>query len=60
MTTANIFPLVISINFSQVLYSAKEADGIMIITLEADGYSTWPFFAVVKPTEVANPGNLIN
>ncbi|XP_065903410.1 extracellular matrix organizing protein FRAS1-like [Dysidea avara] len=44
----------ISINFSQALYSAKEADGRMIITLEADGYYTWPFFVLVKPMEVAD------
>ena len=28
----------------------------MIITLEADGYYTWPFFVLVKPMEVADTG----
>jgi len=42
---------VIFVNFSQVVYSAEEADGMMIITVEADGLSVWPYFVEVTPFE---------
>jgi len=46
----------IYVNFSQVLYSAVEADGMMTVVLEADGFSIWPFSAEVTPMEVGGPG----
>ena len=39
------------VNFSQAVYSVEEADGMMIITVEADGFSIWPFFVEVTPFE---------
>ena len=44
------------------MYSAEEADGMMIITVEADGFSIWPYSVEINPMEslpVGGPGNLI-
>jgi len=46
------------VNFSQSLYSAQEADGMMTVLVEADGFSVWPFTAEVVPMEVGGPGIL--
>ena len=43
------------------MYSAEEADERMIITLQADGFSTWPYSVEVNPMEilpVGDPGKL--
>ena len=53
---------VIYINFSQPMYSAEEADGMMIITVEADGFSIWPYSVEINPIEllpVGGPGKVI-
>ena len=53
---------VIHVNFSQPVYSASESDGSMIITLEADGFSLWPYYVEVNPIEllpVGESGKLI-
>jgi len=42
---------VIYVNFGQTVYSAEEADGMMTITVEADGFSIWPYFVEVTPFE---------
>ena len=47
---------VIFVNFSQATYSAEEADGAMIITLEADGFSPWPYAVEITPTEILPVG----
>ncbi|XP_065902914.1 FRAS1-related extracellular matrix protein 2-like [Dysidea avara] len=49
----------IHVNFSQVLYSAEEADGMLTVTLEADGFSIWPFTADVTPMEVGGSAGAI-
>ena len=52
---------VIHVNFSQPVYSAEEADGRIMITLESDGFSTWPYYVEINPMEilpVGAPGNL--
>jgi len=46
------FPAVIYMNFSQAVYSAEEVDGMMIITLQADGFSIWPYSVEVNPMEI--------
>jgi len=33
------------------VYSAEEADGMMTITVVADGFSVWPYFVEVTPFE---------
>jgi len=43
---------VIYVNFSQALYSAEEEDRMMILTLEADMVSIWPFSIEVIPIEI--------
>ena len=43
---------VIHVNFSQPLYSAEEEDEMMIITLTADGFSLWPYYVEVNPSEL--------
>ena len=43
---------VIFVNFSQAIYSAEEADGAMIITVKADGFSPWPYAVEITPTEI--------
>ena len=48
--------VVIFINFSQTMYSAEEADGAMIITVEADGFSAWPYAVEITPTEMLPVG----
>ena len=53
----------IYVNFSQATYSAEEADGMMMITVEADGFSIWPYSIEINPTEilpVGGPGKLCN
>ena len=50
------YSAVIYVNFSKALYSAKEEDGIMIITLEADGLSAWPYSVEVTPLEIGGSG----
>ena len=47
---------VIFVNLSQTIYSAKEADGAMIITVEADGFSPWPYAVEITPTEMLPVG----
>ena len=49
---------VIFVNFGQPVYSAEEADGIMIITVEADGFSIWPYYVEINPIEVLPVGEL--
>ena len=52
---------VIYVNFSQATYSAEEADGMMIITVEADGFSILPYSVGINPTEllpVVGPGKV--
>ena len=46
------FSIVIYVNFSQAIYSGEEAPYSIIITIEADGFSIWPFSVVVTPLEV--------
>ena len=41
-------------NFSQAAYSAEEADGMMTITVEADGFSTFPYSVEVNPMPVGS------
>ena len=48
--------VVIFINFSQTMYSAEEADGAIIITVEADGFSPWPYAVEITPTEMLPVG----
>jgi len=43
---------VIYVNFSQALYTAEEEDRIMILTLEADMVSIWPFSIEVIPIQI--------
>ena len=53
---------VIYVNFSQEMYSAEEADGMMIITVEADAFSIWPYSVEINPIEilpVGGPGKLM-
>ena len=47
---------VIHVNFSQSVYSTKEADGRIIVTLEADGFSLWPYYVEVNPIELLSLG----
>ena len=47
---------VIYVNFSQPLYEAIEADGMMIITVDADGFSIWPYVVEIKPIELLPVG----
>ena len=50
---------VIFVNFSQAVYSAEETDRMMLITIEADGFSIWPYSVEITPTEflpVGGPG----
>ena len=52
---------VIHVNVTQPVYSAVEVDGMMIITLSADGFSLWPYYAEVNPIELlplGGPGKL--
>jgi len=46
-------------NFSQAVYSAEEVDGMMIITLQADGFSIWPYSVEVNPMEIGGPSKQI-
>ena len=50
------FFIVIYVNFTQSTYSAEEEDGMMIITVEADGFSIWPYSVEMNPTEILPPG----
>ena len=52
------FSIVIHVNFSQTIYSGEEANGTIIITIEADGFSIWPFSVVVTPVEIGGPSKL--
>ena len=47
----------IYVNFSQATYSAKEADGMMMITVEADGFSIWPYTVEINPMEILSVGD---
>ena len=47
---------VIFVNFSRATYSAEEADGAMIITVEADGFSPWPYAVEITPSEILPVG----
>ena len=52
---------VIHVNFSQPVYSAEEVDGRMMITLQSDGFSIWPYSVEINPMEilpVGAPGNI--
>ena len=40
------------------MYSAKEADGEMTITLQADNISNWPYSVEVNPIELIPVGAL--
>jgi len=46
------------VNFSQAVYSGEEENGAIIITIEADGFSIWPFSVVVTPVEIGGPSKL--
>ena len=53
---------VIFVNFSQPAFSATEASGMMKVTVEADGFSIWPYSIEINPMEilpVGAPGKLI-
>ena len=52
------FSIVIHVNFSQAIYSGDEANGSIIITIEADGFSIWPFSVVVTPVEIGGGSKL--
>ena len=44
------------------MYTGEEADGMMIITVEADGFSIWPYSVEINPVEilpVGGPGKLV-
>jgi len=58
MIIQNYFPIVIYVNFSQALYSDEETNGTIMITIEADGFSLWPFSVVVTPFEIGGPSTL--
>ena len=50
---------VIYVNFSRLTYLASESDGMMIVTVEADGFSIWPYSVEINPMEnlpVGAPG----
>ena len=47
---------VIHVNFSQPVYSAEEVDERMIITLQSDGFSIWPYSVEVNPMEILPVG----
>ena len=42
-------------NFTQAVYSGEEGNGTIMITIEADGFSIWPFSVVVTPMEIGGP-----
>ena len=51
----------IHVNFTQPVYSAEEVDGRMMITLQSDGFSIWPYSVEINPMEilpVGAPGNI--
>jgi len=43
------------VNFTQAVYSGEEGNGTIMITIEADGFSIWPFSVVVTPMEIGGP-----
>ena len=47
---------VIYVNFSQATYSTAEADGMMIITVEANDFSIWPYSVEINPMEILPVG----
>ena len=47
---------VIHVNFSQPVYSAEEVDERMIITLQSNGFSIWPYSVEVNPMEILPVG----
>jgi len=53
-------PIVIHVNFSKAVYSGTEEDGTIMITVEANGFSIWPFSVVVTPMEIGGPGNFVS
>jgi len=46
------FLTAISVDFTQAMYSNEEANGTIAITVEADGYSIWPFAVEIFPMEI--------
>ena len=52
------FLTVIYVNFSQAVYSGEEANGAIIIMIEADGFSVWPFSVLVTPKEIGGTSML--
>ena len=54
-----IYSIVIYVNFSQTVYSAEEVDGMMIVTLQADGFSIWPYSVEVNPMETGGQSKLV-
>ena len=58
MIIQNYYLIVIYVNFSQAVYSDEEANGTIMITIEADGFSIWPFSVVVTPFEIGGPSML--
>ena len=53
--------IVIFVNFSQPTFSAMESSGIMKVTVEADGFSMWPYAVEINPGDilpVGAPGKL--
>ena len=50
------FIIVIHVNFTQATYSAEEADEMMLVTVEADGFSIWPYTVEINPMEILPVG----
>jgi len=50
---------VIYVNFTRAVYSDEEANGTIIITIVADGYTMWSFSVVVTPVEIGGPSMLL-
>ena len=38
------------------MYSAEEVDGRMMITLQSDGFSIWPYYVEINPMEILPVG----
>ena len=53
-----LFPSGVHISFSEPTYSAEEADGMMTVTLQADGFSIWPYTVEVNPMEIGDSSKL--
>ena len=47
---------VIHVNFRQSVYSARETDREMTITLQADDITNWPYSVEINPMELLPVG----